>query len=138
MNIALVADLISMLPSRSTGRSVESLPPARTPHTANDILDRPRKEAIQQAKTDIIQTEASWRECNASVQALLQSRNALVSRMNGLLASRMIVEYNALVPEENRQAEEIRRLQSACAQKHQTYVSAVDRHNEIIRQHQGR
>lgn len=134
INIAIVADLVSLLPTRSRNNQ-ESMSPVTNPQTAKDIIDKPWADALKQAKVDVSQAETDWKGYTATIKVLQEQRNILVSRMNGLSANRKTAEYNVLVPEENGQLAKIRQLQFECDQKYRGYVTAVDRYNELSRQY---
>ncbi len=136
LNIALVADLIPLLPSRSV--NIAQLGPATNPTTAKDLTDKPWLDRLAKAKEEMNQREADWRSCTSTANALVANLNALQAQMNNLLAARRTAEYNALVPEHNRQAGNIRAMNIECNEKHSNYVSQVNFHNDIARQYNSR
>lgn len=136
LNIAIVSDLISFLPSRSV--NIQALPPAENPRTAQDLSEKPWRDAMSQAKEEIGRRQAEFTSCSSTLKTLSDILNDLQNRMNGLQAARRFNEYNALVPEQNRQAGKIRGMQAECDQKHRNYTYQVDRYNEIVRQFNNR
>lgn len=136
LNIAIVSDLISLLPNRSV--NIQALPPAENPRTAQDLSEKPWREALAQAKDDIGRRQAEFTSCSATLKTLSDGLNDLQNRMNSLQTARRYNEYNALVPEQNRQAGKIRELAKECDQKHRNYTYQVDRYNNIVRQFNNR
>lgn len=136
LNIALVADLIPLLPSRSV--NIAQLGPATNPTTAKELTDKPWLDRLAKAKEEMNQREADWRSCTSTANALVANLNALQAQMNNLRAVRRTAEYNVLVPEHNRQAENIRAMNIECNEKHSSYVSQVNFHNDIVRQYNNR
>lgn len=136
LNIAIVSDLISLLPTRSV--NIQTLPPAENPRTAQDLSEKPWRDALSKAKEEIGRRQAEFTSCSSTLKTLSDGLNDLQNRMNGLQAARRFSEYNALVPEQNRQAGKIRGMQAECDQKHRNYTVQVDRYNEIVRQFNSR
>ena len=136
LNIAIVSDLISLLPTRSV--NIQTLPPAENPRTAQDLSEKPWRDAMSQAKEEIGRRQAEFTSCSSTLKTLYDGLNDLRNRMNSLQAARRYNEYNALVPEHNRQAGKIREMQTECDQKHRNYTYQVDRYNEIVRQFNSR
>lgn len=136
LNIALVADLIPLLPSRSV--NIAQLGPATNPTTAKELTDKPWLDRLAKAKEEMNQREADWRSCISTTNALVANLNALQTQMNNLLAARRTAEYNVLVPEQNRQAGNIRAMNIECNEKHNNYVAQVNFRNDIVRQYNNR
>jgi len=135
INIAIVSDLIPLLPSRSSQAAAGNTPGAPPPPImAKDLNDKPLQEALANAKSSIQKSSADWQACTASARAVREGINVMEDQLRNLRSANRTVEYNALVPVHNTEVERLRKLNEECGRKHQIYVAEVDHHNAIVNQ----
>jgi hypothetical protein len=133
INIAVVSDLIPLLPSRGASAATKSYA-SSPPVTAKDLNERPAQDSLANAKTVMQKSSAEWQACSSSAKAIHEGIGIMQERMQSLRAVGRTDEYNALVPVHNAEVERLRQINEDCGVKHRAYVADVDRHNVIVNQ----
>ncbi|TFH33409.1 MAG: serine protease [Deltaproteobacteria bacterium] len=133
INFALVADLISLLPTRSA--DIGTLKPIVPMQRADDINNKALLDVLQERKQAIVVREAELQVMGEEINRYTFTLNELKQSMDGFLSSRNTKAYNDMVPRYNQIIGFRSELANRFQQKRQAYVVLVEQHNQMAEQY---
>jgi hypothetical protein len=133
INFALVADLISQLPTRTA--DIKTLKPIVPVQRADEINNKALLDVLQERKQAIAVSEAELKVMGEEIDRHTYTLNEMKQSMDGFLSSRNWNAYNDMTPRYNQLISLSRELANRYKQKRQTYVALVEQHNQIAEQY---
>lgn len=138
INFALVADLISQLPSRTA--DIRTLKPIVPVQRADEINNKALLDVLQERKQAIAVSETEMKVMGEEINRHAFTLNEMMRSMDGFRSSRNANAFNDMVPRYNQLVSLRNELANRYEQKRQAHVALVEQHNQMAEQYrnQGR